>query len=418
MSLPRQFWFRALSVVGLLATSMGIGAMESASTAPFDKALLAQAVPDGRHEADIVVATLRARNRPQMADALDVWLRRRDLERLLGRVVAAGSVDEAIHSPFADRATLNRIARTEFEARFPVDFREDAWPAETGGPVASLPTRLAPGVLQWNDTLAGRVPRRFDTSIKVGNGMNRPVAIDVSWELEGWVFLCASSDIPAAQSAVVTCSTATQITADAHLAGDLVALKAGQAPAGVLSRRVVIPSLDVKLRVSTSGVEPFDDNDHVVKNANMAEARRLVAQAPCESTENCDYRPPTSTEVQGNSYARLAMWVLAFAALLGVRIWRGNGTVRWLLIPWTLYSLAGVAAIVIATIDPPQPGVGDGIVHGAIGQLSLYALSAPWSSIIVTTPGWGPASGLLMLAVLANILYGAVFIFVGDRRLP
>jgi hypothetical protein len=77
-----------------------------------------------------------------------------------------------------------------------------------------------------------------------------------------------------------------------------------------------------------------------------------------------------------------------------------------------------VAAIVIATIDPPQPGVGDGIVHGAIGQLSLYALSAPWSSIIVTTPGWGPASGLLMLAVLANILYGAVFIFVGDRRLP
>jgi hypothetical protein len=149
MSLPRRFWFRALSVVGLLTTSMWIGAMENAPTTPFDKALLARAVPDDRHEADIVVATLRARNRPQMADALDTWLIRRRLERVLGRAVAANSVDEAIHSPFADRPSLNRIAMTKFEDHFPIDFLELTGPADSGGPVASVATRLAPGVLQW-----------------------------------------------------------------------------------------------------------------------------------------------------------------------------------------------------------------------------------------------------------------------------
>jgi hypothetical protein len=397
---------------------MWIGAMENAPTTPFDKTLLERAVPDDGHEADIVVATLRMRNRPQMADALDAWLSRRDLERMSGRAVAAGSVDEAIHSAFANRPSLDRLAKAEFDARFPVDFQEGTWPAETGGPIATLPAQIAPGVLQWNDTSAGGAPRRFDTSIRIGNLMNRPVTTEVSWELKGWVFLCTIADIPAQKSAVVECSTATQMTVrGAHLAEDLVALKAGATQARVLSRIVVMPSLDVRLRVSTSGVEPFDENHRNTDNENLAEARRRIAQAPCESTNDCIGRAPTSAEARGMSYGKLAMWALAFAAILGVRFWLNSGPIRWLRVPWTFYSLAGVAAIVIATIDPPQPGSGDGMVHGVIGQLSLYVLAAPWSSIIVTTPGVGSTLGLLMLAVLANILYGAILVFVGDRTL-
>jgi hypothetical protein len=247
--------------------------------------------------------------------------------------------------------------------------------------------------------------------------MNYPVTVEASWILEDASFVCDSTDIPAGQSAVVRCSTRAPVLSGARLAQGLVALKAGQERAQVNDLKITIPSLAFKLRVSLLGVEVFDRSEHAEANNNLVKARRQIADTPCESTNDCIDRAPTRAEARGMSYAKLAMWALAFAAILGVRFWLGSDPIRWLRVPWTFYSLAGVAAIVIATIDPPQPGSGDGMVHGVLGQLSLYVLAAPWSSIIVTTPGVGSTLGLLMLAVLANILYGAILVFVGDRTL-
>jgi|GEM_PF-4792631 len=414
MSLQRQCWLRALSAVGLLAMSMWVGAMEDAPTTPFDKALIARAVPDDGHEADIVVATLRERNRPQMADALDTWLIRRRLERVLGRAVTASSVDEAIHSPFAQIAPLNRVAMTEFEASFPIDFLETTAPVEVSAPVASAASRLAPGVLQWNWQAVDGTPRRFDASVRIGNSMTYPVTLQPAWVLENALFACDSVDVPAHHSAVVTCSTRSPIVSGERIAHGLIALKAGQEQAEVVDLKVTIPSLDFRLRVALSGVAAFDDSDDAVAYDNRAEARRRIAAAPCESTGDCDRRV-SAAETHANPYTRLAIVALAFTAFLGFRFRRGSTPYRWLMIPWTFYSLAGVAAIIIATVDPPQPGLGDGMIHGLVGQLSLFVLALPWSWMIVTTPGAEPSLNPLMLAVLMNIVFGATLVFVGDR---
>jgi hypothetical protein len=393
---------------------MWIGAMEKAPTTPFDKALLARAVPDDGHEADIVVATLRERNRPQMADALDTWLIRRRVERVLGRPVAANSVDEAIHSPFAHVASLNRVAMTEFEAGFPIDFLEPTGPGEVGAPVGSVATRLAPGVLQWNWQTVDGAPQRFDASVRIGNSMAYAVTLQPAWVLENALFVCDGADVPAHQSAVVTCSTRSPIVSGERVAHGLIALKAGQEQAEVVDLKVTIRSLDFKLRVALSGVAAFDQHDDAAAGDNMAEARRRIAAAPCESTGDCDRRV-SAAETHANPYTRLAIVALAFAAILGFRFWRGSTPHRWLMIPWTLYSLAGVAAIIIATVDPPQTGLGDGIIHGLVGQLSLVVLALPWSWVIVTTPGAQPSLNPFMLSVLMNILFGAILVFVSDR---
>lgn len=410
---------RMLCAIALAIVATGVvSAMDNAPTTPFDKALLARAVPDDRHEAEILAATLRERNRPQSADALETWLTRRDLERVFGRAVTAGSVDEAIRSSFSDLSSLNSLALTELAPRFPIDFLEGSWPAETDSSYLGTATRLAPGVLQWNSPFPGRAPQRFDVSVRIGNTMNFPVSVKARWSLNGWMFICPGVDIPANQSVVVTCLSNLPINlSDAHIAGDLIALKASTARANVLSRSVVIPSMGFKMCVSMSAVVACDNSVRSTQYVDGAEARRRIATAPCEATGDCGDRPLSKADAGSAAYKKLAILAALFAGILGVRLWRGSSPESWLFVPWLLYAIAGVLSIMLAIMDPPQPGLGDGIVHGAIGQLALFALATPWSSIIVTIPGNGSPMGLLTLAVLANILYGAILVFAGDRKL-
>lgn len=122
----------------------------------------------------------------------------------------------------------------------------------------------------------------------------------------------------------------------------------------------------------------------------------------------------------GSPGSRVALFFicgLGFAGTLVFRIYRPAPASTSVTVAWVLYAAAGVLAIVLSLADPPQTGGGDGMVHGAVGQLLMYALGAPWSLIIAQGHGHdaGTVSGLLMMAVFANIIYGDVHVFLRQR---
>lgn len=385
--------------------------------APFDRALLAGKIPEDLHEARVLIAMLKLRGQRGVAQGLETWLPRRETRRLYGEGREQFTIQEALTGGDRDMTTYDRDAAARFERTFPVNFLETAPPDLSQGPGGTVPEMIAPGAVAWTETNQAPHVSRYDVTLHLANELDVPVKLRVDWILAGALFNCGPLELTPASSVVTTCSaSAINVNRDGLIDG-LVALRQGRGMPATLVRRVQAPSRGVALAGTLREVRLEDDGDMAMRSAERAEASRRLAAIPCESLDNCEQRREMASGPQGSRVAQFLIWGLGFAGALVFRIYRPAPARTSVTVAWVVYAAAGVLAIVLSLADPPQTGGGDGMVHGAVGQLLMYALGAPWSLIIAQGHGHdaGTVSGFLMMAVLANILYSGAHVFLLRR---